>query len=354
MYHGGTPLKELKMTNFDSIISQIADEINNWEINSSLPSKAAALLAETQPWKYFSTESFSRDFLKHTTGPSQFSFGDGFGQPAITLWSNEKLRIELYFWNSSSTSVHSHAFAGAFTVVDGLSFQTSFQLEEVQGVEEQGSSTLNCTGKQHEFLYPGKIQEINQGLSFTHEVIHLQHPTVTLIIRTNKPICQQMQIMNNGSFGFNFVRANEIVLLNKQLSLLNLQSSKESVLAENFLKKQPLYILLNLKINPFMWGMNQSENFRSIVHQILENKLQGIHNIKLDSLLTVSEFEDSDDPLAVLTSCVYVHSIQIEDLKAALLKAPASIRTMLIPKLKTMDGDIIYNKILKLIGQDIS
>ena len=82
----------------------MADEIKNWDITSSISHKAAELIRLMEPWKSFDADIFTQDFLTLKELNKQFSFGDGFGQPAITLWSNEDFRIELYFWNSSKNT----------------------------------------------------------------------------------------------------------------------------------------------------------------------------------------------------------------------------------------------------------
>ena len=338
---------------FNSIITQMADEIKNWDITSSISHKAAELIRLMEPWKSFDADIFTQDFLTLKELNKQFSFGDGFGQPAITLWSNEDFRIELYFWNSSNTSVHSHAFAGAFTVLEGLSLQTRYHLKEVEFNEAQGTSTFTNDKKLHEFIYPGSIQEITPGMAFCHEVIHLKHPTVTFIIRTNKPICQQMQILQNGIFGFHFIPANEIVLLAKKMSLLNLRSKQGSNEVATFLKELTLSCLLNIKVNSAMWGFVQTDEFYASVQDILKEKLRDIHNLEIENILKINELEESDDPLATLTSCVYLHSIPIEVLTSFFAKMPeTSLKTLLTSK-RSMEGDIVYDKLVKLVSDKL-
>lgn len=336
--------------NFKIIIDQIADEIKTWEVNSSLPHKAGLLIKQSEPWKYFSEDSFTQTFLQLNAIPQQFSFNDGFGQPAITLWSNENLRMELYFWNRSNTSVHSHAFAGAFTVLEGLSFQTLYDLAEINPPSSQGTVHFNCLNKKHRFIYPGEVQEIIPGNSFCHDVIHINHPTITFIIRSNKPICPQMQILNNGQFGFDFIRLNEITDLNKKLSLLNQQAEKNYALVQSFLSLLPLSILFNLRINPSMWGFQQTETFKQVLNTELKLKLFSIHQIELEEVLTQPDFEDSNDPLAVLAACVYLHALPVQKLNEQILSLPKQVQQELKPKEKSFAGDIIYEQLYKLLA----
>jgi hypothetical protein len=336
---------------FKTIINEMADKIKKLEVSASFPAQAAKIISDMKPWKAFSTESFATEFLSTDTFNPQFSFGDGFGQPAITLWANENFRIELYFWNYSNTSIHSHSFAGAFTVVEGLSFQTSYKAENISHNEEEGTCELNKTKKQHKFLYPEIVETIIPGDSFCHEVIHLFHPTVTLIIRTNKPLTKQMQLLKKGTFGFNFLTVGEIGSLNKKLSLLNSQTKLPSCLLKDFLKKLPLNILLNLRINSGMWGFLQTEHFQQALQESLSDRVAQVYQNDINYLLTVSDFEDSEDPIAVLTSCCYLHSLTPAEIQKEIESLPHESFNLMKNSAKTLSGDMIYEQLYKIISK---
>jgi len=60
-----------------------------------------------------------------------------FGQPPITLFHHDRFYIEALFWLSSTTSIHQHAFAGAFSVLAGSSVQARYRFEPRTGVERR-------------------------------------------------------------------------------------------------------------------------------------------------------------------------------------------------------------------------
>lgn len=131
-------------------------------------------------------KSFSDDLSKwmlNSKIPKQLNVYNAFGQPPITVFSNEKFVVDIYFWLHADTSIHSHAFSGSFKVLFGKSLHEIFDLVSVK--KFSGDVILNKikrTGT--EILIAGDSRKILSGPCFNHRVVHLSSPTVTLCVRT--------------------------------------------------------------------------------------------------------------------------------------------------------------------------
>lgn len=107
-----------------------------------------------------------------------------FSQMQVTLYQEENFFIELLNWTEGSTSTHDHSFSGAFLVLQGTSFHSSYKFEKIKVINSRlhvGNLLLN----QAEILRTGSVREIKAGGDFVHSVFHLSLPTCTLVIRTN-------------------------------------------------------------------------------------------------------------------------------------------------------------------------
>lgn len=110
-----------------------------------------------------------------------------FGQPPLTLYRHEHFYITALFWHTSTTSVHQHAFSGAFTVLEGSSLQVHYAFEPTHIVDDRvriGDLTLMDA----EMLQPGSVQHIRGGPAFIHSVFHLDAPTVSLVVRNGRDV----------------------------------------------------------------------------------------------------------------------------------------------------------------------
>ncbi|MDD0854340.1 hypothetical protein HBN50_14605 [Halobacteriovorax sp. GB3] len=129
--------------------------------------------------------------------PRQINVYNEFGQPPVTLFNNEKFVIDLYFWMHADTSVHSHSFSGAFKVLFGRSVHEVFKVQEVKSYSSDVMKT-DIKRESIELLNTGSIHPILSGNSFNHRVLHIDHPTVTLCIRTVNDNRPQWHHFTNG------------------------------------------------------------------------------------------------------------------------------------------------------------
>ncbi|MBF95144.1 MAG: hypothetical protein CMH58_08310 [Myxococcales bacterium] len=118
-----------------------------------------------------------------TTKAEQLDVESHFGDPPITWFMGERFCIESYVWNDNSTSVHDHAFAGAWTTLVGQSLHRQYRFEADKKITpdfELGRLFL----QKGERLVPGMVRQITPSDQFIHDLYHLDRPSITLIIRT--------------------------------------------------------------------------------------------------------------------------------------------------------------------------
>jgi hypothetical protein len=123
--------------------------------------------------------------LKQTEFPRQKDPNANFGEPPITLYTSPKFYIDVYFWFEGTTAIHQHAFCGAFQVLHGSSIHSWYDFECTEPVNSYlqiGKMNLKVC----ELLEQGAVQEIWGGKRYIHALFHLDSPSVTICVRTDK------------------------------------------------------------------------------------------------------------------------------------------------------------------------
>jgi hypothetical protein len=120
-------------------------------------------------------------FLQASDLPEQ-SFRN-FGQPALTLFRGPRFYIELLVWLESTTAIHQHSFAGAFGVLSGSSLHSRYRFTATDRRKPEivfGALRLDDA----EVLTRGDVRAITPGDGLIHSLFHLDHPTLSLVVRT--------------------------------------------------------------------------------------------------------------------------------------------------------------------------
>ena len=123
--------------------------------------------------------------LAQTELPKQRDLPGRFGEPPITIYSAPRFHIDVYFWFHGTTTTHQHAFCGAFQVMHGSSIHSWYEFDlkdKVNSFCEVGEMRL----KTCELLNVGDVQEIQPGRQYIHGLFHLDHPSVSIVVRTDK------------------------------------------------------------------------------------------------------------------------------------------------------------------------
>lgn len=142
--------------------------------------------------------ALGRWLLKTRPLPDQVNLHNTFGQPPVTLFNNGRFVVDLYFWLTFDTSIHSHGFRGAFRVLHGQSLHEVFAVKTARAVAPD-VALVTLGPPRAERLKPGDVRPIRPGRDLTHRVIHLENPTVTLCVKTiNEPKIVQWKYFPNG------------------------------------------------------------------------------------------------------------------------------------------------------------
>ncbi|MFT3928566.1 MAG: hypothetical protein QM778_38915 [Myxococcales bacterium] len=140
----------------------------------------------------FDLRELARWALLTSDLPQQADLLAEFGQPPLTLWNGRRFHIALLVWRNSTTTIHQHAFAGAFQVLQGGSMHTRYAFEPSCWLtEELGFGALRCLGSER--LVRGDVRPIESAAGGIHALFHLEHPSVSLVVRTHTDKRQAIQ-----------------------------------------------------------------------------------------------------------------------------------------------------------------
>lgn len=115
--------------------------------------------------------------------PKQTFPNKEFGEVPITLVGGERFVLDIYLWTKADTSIHDHHFCGAFKVFKGFSDHKIFEFNDIESVLPHiDMGKMKCIHSQR--ISAGHVQKIELSEKFIHQVVHLDHPTVTLCLRT--------------------------------------------------------------------------------------------------------------------------------------------------------------------------
>src|ERR1700720_2541627 len=147
------------------------------------PDIAASALAETDPNQHITSWDIIRWVNNATELPEQQDIEGRFGDPPITLYVGPRFYIDVYYWLDGTTSIHQHAFCGAFQVLLGSSIHSQYCFEDQQRINAH-FSTGRIELQNVNLLAEGDIQKILPGGQYIHSLFHLDRPSATITIRT--------------------------------------------------------------------------------------------------------------------------------------------------------------------------
>jgi hypothetical protein len=147
------------------------------------PLIAERALAENPPSENVDAWDIIRWLFATTEIPSQQDVPGKFGDPPITLYSGPRFHVDVYFWLDGTTSIHQHAFCGAFHVLAGSSIHSQYSFHPQQFLNEHfavGEIKLEKV----ELLEQGQSKPILPGKQYIHSLFHLDRPSATICVRT--------------------------------------------------------------------------------------------------------------------------------------------------------------------------
>lgn len=156
---------------------------------AELPGAATRALAELPPHQHVRATDVVDWVATTPVLPVQIDPQSQFGDPPVTLYNDGCLVIDIYFWVNSSTSIHQHAFAGAFFVLEGASVETEYDFH----IERRYNQCLYSGQLQRRNIRlnkQGDCRPILPGPAFIHSLFHVDFPSVSLVVRTNVASCR--------------------------------------------------------------------------------------------------------------------------------------------------------------------
>ncbi|HZE63382.1 MAG TPA: hypothetical protein VE056_05850, partial [Pyrinomonadaceae bacterium] len=115
--------------------------------------------------------------------PDQKDVEGRFGDPPITLFAGPRFYVDVYFWLDGTTSIHQHAFTGAFQVLLGSSIHSRYSFNEKQIINEH-FSIGELQLEEVQLLQKNDVRLIKPGRNFIHSLFHLDRPSATITVRT--------------------------------------------------------------------------------------------------------------------------------------------------------------------------
>jgi hypothetical protein len=148
------------------------------------PEIAAHALAESDLTEQVDPWEVIRWVHRTPSLPRQQDRKGKFGNPPITLFVGSRFYIDVYFWLDGTTSIHQHAFSGAFQVLLGSSVHSHYRFEKDREINPYfltGEVLLQDVS----LLVKGDIKEIRPGPRFIHSLFHLERPSATITVRND-------------------------------------------------------------------------------------------------------------------------------------------------------------------------
>jgi hypothetical protein len=158
---------------------------DQWRIRhydqDAFPEIATRVLAEMPPADNVGTYAPLQAFM---TNRDALLIGRAdFGQPPVQVYGNRRFYIEALYWLDGTTSIHEHAFCGAFHVMAGSSIHCLYQFEEDKRFNG-GTLTGRLVRQSVELCKKGDTRPILPGRAMAHSLFHLDQPSVTIVVRT--------------------------------------------------------------------------------------------------------------------------------------------------------------------------
>jgi hypothetical protein len=176
-------------------------------VESDLPSRV-------DPWEII------RWVHTSPTLPDQKDIPGKFGNPPITLFSGARFYIDVYYWLDGTTSIHQHAFTGAFQVLLGSSIHSHYSFREDKIINEH-FSVGEVKLEEVQLLKQNDVKMIKPGRQYIHSLFHLDRPSATITVRTeNTPSAALQYDYRKPYFAINPFYSNAV--MTKQLQTVGL------------------------------------------------------------------------------------------------------------------------------------
>ncbi|HTH50869.1 MAG TPA: hypothetical protein VL501_02990 [Pyrinomonadaceae bacterium] len=262
----------------------------------------ADIPSKTDPWTAVAWALEQRDL------PRQHDPYGQFGEPPITLYRGPRFHIDIYFWFTSTTTLHQHAFCGAFQVFEGASLHSWYEFERDETINMY-AQTGRLDLKVSHVLEKGAVQEIWPGRRYIHALYHLNEPSVTIVVRTHKSLIEPPQFdYYKPGLAIDPTFEHETITKKIQLALAMLRAKRpdgdaaiakllrESDLHTSFVLLSAFRASLRLNTVGDMFGVAPAEDrIAPLIDAVIER-----HGPKAEILRPVFEFRSTQDHFVAL------------------------------------------------------
>ncbi len=152
---------------------------------ANLERVAAVHLAAFNPSANITHDDLIDYVLNADTLCKQADLDGKFAEPPVSLYNGGDFDISALTWLDGTTSIHQHAFCGAFHVLAGSSIHSRYHFDAWQPPAQKQraiAGRLQLLGI--EVLHAGDTRIIARGSSLIHSLFHMVRPSVTIVIRT--------------------------------------------------------------------------------------------------------------------------------------------------------------------------
>jgi len=149
----------------------------------ALPAIAARILEQERPDRVWDLAALAGWTLTESTFPDACNPFGPLGPPAFTVWSNPRLYLNVYAYNTPEVVIHDHDFSGAFINLSGVTIHCTYAFDDIDAVDDS-VQTGALRLRNVEAIGEGSVRTIEPGQGFIHQVWHVSQPTVVLVVRT--------------------------------------------------------------------------------------------------------------------------------------------------------------------------
>jgi hypothetical protein len=253
----------------------------------------------------------------HTTAslPEQHDVEGRFGDPPVTLFSGARFFIDVYYWLDGTTSIHQHAFTGAFQVLLGSSIHSRYSFREDKIVNEH-FSVGQLALEDVQLLKLKDVRPILPGRQFIHSLFHLDRPSATITVRTEHTPSASLQYdYRKPHFALNPFFRNPVLIK----------------------KLQTIGLLLGMKhkdADEIIGDLVCSSDFHT-AYFVLAETFQQLQSNEMDTLFGLSISKDRFKP--ILERCKSVHG-ELVDLVLPVLEEQER-QMSIVQRRATITGD---------------
>ncbi|MEO8673878.1 MAG: hypothetical protein ABI411_21420 [Tahibacter sp.] len=174
-------------TFFQRLGDTIAAELGEGResVHANLERVAAQQLAAFNPSAHITHSDLIEYVLGADTLCKQADLDAKFAEPPVSLYHGGDFDISALIWLDGTTTIHQHAFCGAFHVLAGSSIHSRYHFDAWQPpAHRQRAIAGRLALLDLDVLHAGDTRIIARGSRLIHSLFHMIRPSVTIVVRT--------------------------------------------------------------------------------------------------------------------------------------------------------------------------